>query len=82
MRRHDEGVAGVETQGMTPNASPSSCDSSPVRIDLDRPRVIDLTGAVPVVLDACEQCYRADELFRLIGTSTDLCASCFGAVHH
>lgn len=67
---------------MTPSGSTPSGSTPRVRLDLDRPRVIDLTGEVPLVRDACEHCYGTDELFRLIGTTSDLCASCFGAVHH
>ena len=42
---------------------------------------IDLTGPVPHIVPACDHCSQAVELYRLIGTSVALCASCFARTH-
>jgi hypothetical protein len=43
--------------------------------------IIDLTGPIPQVLDACDHCRRVGRLFRLLGTRAALCAGCFGRQH-
>jgi hypothetical protein len=42
---------------------------------------IDLTGPAPHVVLACDGCLRLAPLYRLIGTTTALCAVCFAKRH-
>jgi hypothetical protein len=43
--------------------------------------IIDLTGPVPQVLEACDRCHALERLYRLIGTQASLCAACFATEH-
>jgi hypothetical protein len=43
--------------------------------------IIDLTGPVPQLLEACDRCQLVERLFRLIGTKASLCAGCFAKQH-
>jgi hypothetical protein len=43
--------------------------------------IIDLTGPVPQLLEACDHCHAPKRLYRLIGTQDALCAGCFTTQH-
>ena len=43
--------------------------------------IIDLTGSVPQVLEACDHCSLMGRLYRLIGTRASLCVGCFAHAH-